>query len=113
MFFSPLSWDSNQAGIKQSEVFKEPGWNIWEWIFVLLSHRGNFLCICNFQANNDILAFLSGMPVTRNTKYLDLKNAVSPWDVGFSKPTCDPYFLFLTGFSYAFLPVFEIIQEIP
>ncbi|NXG08491.1 DGLA lipase, partial [Sakesphorus luctuosus] len=27
------------------------------------------------QANNDILAFLSGMPVTRNTKYLDLKNA--------------------------------------
>lgn len=30
-----------------------------------------------FQANNDILAFLSGMPVTRNTKYLDLKNSVS------------------------------------
>ncbi|KAB0389809.1 hypothetical protein E2I00_000545, partial [Balaenoptera physalus] len=28
-----------------------------------------------FQANNDILAFLSGMPVTRNTKYLDLKNS--------------------------------------
>ncbi|KAJ8375868.1 hypothetical protein SKAU_G00064480 [Synaphobranchus kaupii] len=27
------------------------------------------------QANNDILAFLSGMPVTRNTKYLDLKNS--------------------------------------
>ncbi|KAI1890097.1 hypothetical protein AGOR_G00169710 [Albula goreensis] len=27
------------------------------------------------QGNNDILAFLSGMPVTRNTKYLDLKNA--------------------------------------
>uniref|UniRef100_A0A3Q3KD97 Diacylglycerol lipase-alpha n=1 Tax=Monopterus albus TaxID=43700 RepID=A0A3Q3KD97_MONAL len=26
------------------------------------------------QANNDILAFLSGMPVTRNTRYLDLKN---------------------------------------
>ncbi|KFO97795.1 Sn1-specific diacylglycerol lipase alpha, partial [Calypte anna] len=26
------------------------------------------------EANNDILAFLSGMPVTRNTKYLDLKN---------------------------------------
>ena len=25
------------------------------------------------QANNDILAFLSGMPVTRNTRYLDLK----------------------------------------
>ncbi|KAJ7395047.1 sn1-specific diacylglycerol lipase alpha [Pitangus sulphuratus] len=37
------------------------------------------------EANNDILAFLSGMPVTRNTKYLDLKNtgAVSfavEWD---------------------------------
>ncbi|XP_069755183.1 diacylglycerol lipase-alpha isoform X2 [Narcine bancroftii] len=27
------------------------------------------------EANNDILAFLSGIPVTRNTKYLDLKNA--------------------------------------
>uniref|UniRef100_A0A3P9J892 Diacylglycerol lipase-alpha n=1 Tax=Oryzias latipes TaxID=8090 RepID=A0A3P9J892_ORYLA len=27
------------------------------------------------QANNDILAFLSGIPVTRNTKYLDLKNS--------------------------------------
>uniref|UniRef100_A0A672JK53 sn-1-specific diacylglycerol lipase n=1 Tax=Salarias fasciatus TaxID=181472 RepID=A0A672JK53_SALFA len=26
------------------------------------------------QANNDIIAFLSGMPVTRNTRYLDLKN---------------------------------------
>ncbi|XP_064168529.1 diacylglycerol lipase-alpha-like isoform X1 [Anguilla rostrata] len=27
------------------------------------------------RANNDILAFLSGMPVTRNTMYLDLKNS--------------------------------------
>ncbi|XP_007885645.2 diacylglycerol lipase-alpha [Callorhinchus milii] len=27
------------------------------------------------EANNDILAFLSGIPVTRNTKYLDLKNS--------------------------------------
>lgn len=53
------------------------------------------------------------MPVTRNTKYLDLKNAVSPWDVESSKPTCDPRFLSLTGFSYAFLPLFELIQEIP
>ncbi|XP_029438044.1 sn1-specific diacylglycerol lipase alpha isoform X2 [Rhinatrema bivittatum] len=26
------------------------------------------------EGNNDILAFLSGMPVTKNTKYLDLKN---------------------------------------
>lgn len=50
------------------------------------------LCCCddnNFsilfslsKANNDILAFLSGMPVTRNTRYLDLKNSVSfnPYD---------------------------------
>uniref|UniRef100_A0A8C7F0T5 Diacylglycerol lipase-alpha n=1 Tax=Oncorhynchus kisutch TaxID=8019 RepID=A0A8C7F0T5_ONCKI len=37
------------------------------------SNRGAILD----QANNDILAFLSGMPVTRNTKYLDLKNSVS------------------------------------
>ncbi|XP_069037642.1 diacylglycerol lipase-alpha [Lepisosteus oculatus] len=28
------------------------------------------------QGNNDILTFLSGMPVTRNTKYLDLKNSM-------------------------------------
>ncbi|XP_029111942.1 sn1-specific diacylglycerol lipase alpha isoform X1 [Scleropages formosus] len=27
------------------------------------------------QGNNDILAFLSGIPVTRNTRYLDLKNS--------------------------------------
>ncbi|KAK2913390.1 hypothetical protein Q8A67_001789 [Cirrhinus molitorella] len=27
------------------------------------------------QANNDVLAFLSGIPVTRNTRYLDLKNS--------------------------------------
>uniref|UniRef100_A0A8C6SCA1 Diacylglycerol lipase-alpha n=1 Tax=Neogobius melanostomus TaxID=47308 RepID=A0A8C6SCA1_9GOBI len=27
------------------------------------------------QANNDIIAFLSGMPVTRNTRYLDLKHS--------------------------------------
>ncbi|XP_075784579.1 diacylglycerol lipase-alpha isoform X2 [Pelodiscus sinensis] len=38
-----------------------------------------FLCCTRTKdsqsANNDILAFLSGMPVTRNTKYLDLKNS--------------------------------------
>uniref|UniRef100_A0A3B3U5F1 Diacylglycerol lipase-alpha n=1 Tax=Poecilia latipinna TaxID=48699 RepID=A0A3B3U5F1_9TELE len=28
------------------------------------------------QANNDIIAFLSGIPVTRSTRYLDLKNSV-------------------------------------
>ncbi|XP_030650334.1 sn1-specific diacylglycerol lipase alpha [Chanos chanos] len=27
------------------------------------------------QSSNDIIAFLSGMPVTRNTRYLDLKNS--------------------------------------
>lgn len=48
--------------------------------FLSWCHREYFL-VCDFQANNDILAFLSGMPVTRNTKYLDLKNAVSHWTV--------------------------------
>ncbi|XP_063044505.1 diacylglycerol lipase-alpha isoform X2 [Engraulis encrasicolus] len=37
------------------------------------------------QANNDIIAFLSGMPVTRNTKYLDLKNSV---EMGMYKEVC-------------------------
>ncbi|XP_056463042.1 diacylglycerol lipase-alpha isoform X2 [Gadus chalcogrammus] len=37
------------------------------------------------QANNDILAFLSGMPVTRNTKYLDLKNST---EMGMYKEVC-------------------------
>uniref|UniRef100_A0A667WGI4 Diacylglycerol lipase-alpha n=1 Tax=Myripristis murdjan TaxID=586833 RepID=A0A667WGI4_9TELE len=37
------------------------------------------------QANNDILAFLSGMPVTRNTKYLDLKN---PTEMNMYKEVC-------------------------
>lgn len=41
------------------------------------------------QANNDILTFLSGMPVTRNTKYLDLKNSVSQSHVP-SHPTPGP-----------------------
>ncbi|NXW36548.1 DGLA lipase, partial [Phaetusa simplex] len=44
-------------------------------IFVLVSQRRIFMSVFDLQANNDILAFLSGMPVTRNTKYLDLKNA--------------------------------------
>ncbi|XP_054625754.1 diacylglycerol lipase-alpha isoform X3 [Dunckerocampus dactyliophorus] len=42
------------------------------------------------QANNDILAFLSGMPVTRNTRYLDLKNST---EMGMYKDVCD-YMLF-------------------
>ncbi|XP_077419765.1 diacylglycerol lipase-alpha isoform X2 [Vanacampus margaritifer] len=37
------------------------------------------------QANNDILAFLSGMPVTRNTRYLDLKNST---EMGMYKDVC-------------------------
>uniref|UniRef100_A0A2D4GDU5 Uncharacterized protein n=1 Tax=Micrurus corallinus TaxID=54390 RepID=A0A2D4GDU5_MICCO len=39
------------------------------------------------EGNNDILAFLSGMPVTRNTKYLDLKNSVSYQIVYYRKYT--------------------------
>ncbi|XP_064837224.1 diacylglycerol lipase-alpha-like isoform X3 [Oncorhynchus masou masou] len=45
------------------------------------SNRGAILD----QANNDILAFLSGMPVTRNTKYLDLKNST---EMGMYKEVC-------------------------
>ncbi|XP_061133399.1 diacylglycerol lipase-alpha isoform X1 [Syngnathus typhle] len=37
------------------------------------------------QGNNDILAFLSGMPVTRNTRYLDLKNST---EMGMYKDVC-------------------------
>uniref|UniRef100_A0A8C4RVD2 Diacylglycerol lipase-alpha n=2 Tax=Erpetoichthys calabaricus TaxID=27687 RepID=A0A8C4RVD2_ERPCA len=37
------------------------------------------------EANNDILAFLSGMPVTRNTRYLDLKNS---HEMGMYKEVC-------------------------
>ncbi|XP_077479498.1 diacylglycerol lipase-alpha isoform X2 [Stigmatopora argus] len=37
------------------------------------------------QSNNDILAFLSGMPVTRNTRYLDLKNST---EMGMYKDVC-------------------------
>uniref|UniRef100_M3ZYH2 Diacylglycerol lipase-alpha n=1 Tax=Xiphophorus maculatus TaxID=8083 RepID=M3ZYH2_XIPMA len=36
------------------------------------SKRSNILG----QANNDIIAFLSGIPVTRSTRYLDLKNSM-------------------------------------
>ncbi|XP_077570152.1 diacylglycerol lipase-alpha isoform X2 [Stigmatopora nigra] len=37
------------------------------------------------QSSNDILAFLSGMPVTRNTRYLDLKNST---EMGMYKDVC-------------------------
>lgn len=70
--------------------------------------------VCDLQANNDILAFLSGMPVTRNTKYLDLKNAVSHWTMILQTHHASPVacFLFLSGFSYSFLPLSGIIKEI-
>ncbi len=49
---------------------------LFGWIFftVLIIIKKGFLSL--LQANNDVLAFLSGIPVTRNTKYLDLKNSV-------------------------------------
>jgi len=50
--------------------------------------------VCDLQANNDILAFLSGMPVTRNTKYLDLKNAVSHWTAVLQTHHASPCSLF-------------------
>uniref|UniRef100_A0A8C5HWB1 Diacylglycerol lipase-alpha n=1 Tax=Gouania willdenowi TaxID=441366 RepID=A0A8C5HWB1_GOUWI len=42
------------------------------------------------QANNDIIAFLSGMPVTRNTRYLDLKSTA---EMNMYKDVCH-YMLF-------------------
>ncbi|KAF7212057.1 diacylglycerol lipase-alpha isoform X3 [Nothobranchius furzeri] len=39
------------------------------------SKRSSILDQVSLPANNDILAFLSGIPVTRNTRYLDLKNS--------------------------------------
>ena len=49
-------------------------------MFALVSmsyNANNFSILFSLKANNDILAFLSGMPVTRNTRYLDLKSSVS------------------------------------
>lgn len=46
------------------------------FVFVPCALTKNLLPFSS-KANNDIIAFLSGMPVTRNTRYLDLKNAVS------------------------------------
>lgn len=69
--------------------------------FLSWCHREEFLSVCDLQANNDILAFLSGMPVTRNTKYLDLKNAVSHWTVILQThhTSCVACFLFFFFFS--------------
>lgn len=81
--------------------------------------------VCDLQANNDILAFLSGMPVTRNTKYLDLKNAVSHQLVispvlsaAFKSTASPPYFftqpcsLFsISANFYSFLPLFGVITK--
>lgn len=45
-------------------------------IHTLNAWESKFTCVSVPQGNNDILAFLSGMPVTRSTRYLDLKNSV-------------------------------------
>ena len=45
---------------------------LFNWLLITFC-----LALVSSQANNDILNFLSGMPLTRNTKYLDLKNSVS------------------------------------
>lgn len=98
--YFPRRWDSDSDGIRWK--WEQQNWNQFRGLvkmlasrlapgrtvlcfscigfFVLVSQR-RFSCLCGLQANNDILAFLSGMPVTRNTKYLDLKNAVSHWTV--------------------------------
>ncbi|XP_010888803.2 sn1-specific diacylglycerol lipase alpha [Esox lucius] len=55
------------------------------------SNRGAILD----QANNDILAFLSGMPVTRYTKYLDLKNSM---EMGMYKEVC--YYMLFAVAAY-------------
>ncbi|XP_021333390.2 diacylglycerol lipase-alpha isoform X1 [Danio rerio] len=52
------------------------------------------------QANNDVLAFLSGMPVTRNTKYLDLKNST---EMAMYKEVC--YYMLFAMAAYGW-PVY-------
>lgn len=83
--------------------------------FLSWCHREEFLSVCDLQANNDILAFLSGMPVTRNTKYLDLKNAVSHWTVILQThhTSCVACFLFffLQWFLFSSAPL-ELPQKL-
>ncbi|TMS13673.1 Sn1-specific diacylglycerol lipase alpha [Larimichthys crocea] len=53
------------------------------------------------QANNDILAFLSGMPVTRNTRYLDLKNSA---EMNMYKDVCYYMLFALAAYWMAHVP---------
>ncbi|XP_059383078.1 diacylglycerol lipase-alpha-like isoform X2 [Carassius carassius] len=56
------------------------------------------------QANNDVLAFLSGIPVTRNTKYLDLKNSS---EMAMYKEVC--YYMLFAMAAYGW-PVYILRQ---
>uniref|UniRef100_A0A672QRH9 Diacylglycerol lipase-alpha n=1 Tax=Sinocyclocheilus grahami TaxID=75366 RepID=A0A672QRH9_SINGR len=56
------------------------------------------------QANNDVLAFLSGIPVTRNTKYLDLKNSS---EMAMYKEVC--YYMLFAMAAYGW-PVYLLRQ---
>ncbi|XP_052416642.1 diacylglycerol lipase-alpha isoform X2 [Carassius gibelio] len=56
------------------------------------------------QANNDVLAFLSGIPVTRNTKYLDLKNSA---EMAMYKEVC--YYMLFAMAAYGW-PVYLLRQ---
>lgn len=62
---------------KRSSILDQVGLSLCAC--VTHSHKNSLSIVLPFssKANNDIIAFLSGMPVTRNTRYLDLKNAVS------------------------------------
>lgn len=56
------------------------------------------------QANNDVLAFLSGIPVTRNTKYLDLKNSA---EMAMYKEVC--YYMLFAMAAYGW-PIYLLIN---
>ncbi|KAG7276665.1 hypothetical protein CRUP_032014 [Coryphaenoides rupestris] len=58
------------------------------------------------QGNNDILAFLSGIPVTRNTKYLDLKNLT---EMGMYKDVC--YYMLFALAAYGW-PMYLIRKPV-
>lgn len=85
---SSLAWCSSD---RDNELRDQPSWirfaESWHYLISFITFDwtniphcpNNFFKNCfsvRLQANNDVLAFLSGMPVTRNTKYLDLKNSV-------------------------------------
>lgn len=79
--FGKLQTSHSLRPLKQAETEPPPHLRVWTTVHLTMPV---------FQANNDILAFLSGMPVTRNTKYLDLKNSVS-WKS--SSPRASSYYL--------------------